>query len=552
MRLLNVAVSCLLLAGALPAQNTPLTKPSLCTVSGQVVQEPGGMPLRKVLVSLAPTEGIFMDGRNQRSPYASITDAEGHFRVESVQPGEYRVALERNGFIATNRRSRVYSSTLLSLSAGQETTGLLFRMQPAGVVQGKIVDEDGDPVPNVNVFAVSPTMSGAPTNGTTSDLGDYRIAGLASGEYFVMAETGRGPVMSSLNPDEAKIYAPTFYPGTMDRNQATKIAVHPGDEASANFNLVSTRTFKARGSVSGVAGLKQQSGSQPGNPTLILQSSDNWAGQQFQGAILPNGTFEVTGVLPGSYRAWVIAQSAGAWEPIRISQTIQVRGADVAGLQLSPEPPSEIRGRLRMDTKNDQEPDWSQVNIQIDPEERSDSDGPIVGKVVKDGSFKVENVPPGSYHVVVTSNSNVEGWRDYIVKEVILNGKDVGDTGFSTAGGVVSLEVVTSASGSTVEGNVTDEDGKPVPDVPVVCIPDASRRKRRDIYQQVQTDQQGHFALRGLNPGEYQVLALDDTDGDITDPEFVRTHEALGQSVKLGTGERKGIVLKLAAEGGQP
>ena len=88
--------------------------------------------------------------------------------------------------------------------------------------------------------------------------------------------------------------------------------------------------------------------------------------------------------------------------------------------------------------------------------------------------------------------------------------------------------------------------------MPVVCIPDASRRKRRDIYQQVQTDQQGHFALRGLNPGEYQVLALDDTAGDITDPEFVHTHEGLGQSVKLGTGERKGIVLKLAAEGSEP
>src|SRR5216683_4611459 len=114
MRLLNVAVSCLLLAGALPAQNTPLTKPSLCTVSGQVVQEPGGMPLRKVLVSLAPTSGVFeVFGRNQHNPYAAFTDAEGHFRIEGAQPGEYRVSLERNGYVATNHRSRAYSSTLL-------------------------------------------------------------------------------------------------------------------------------------------------------------------------------------------------------------------------------------------------------------------------------------------------------------------------------------------------------------------------------------------------------------------------------------------------------
>jgi hypothetical protein len=146
--------------------------------------------------------------------------------------------------------------------------------------------------------------------------------------------------------------------------------------------------------------------------------------------------------------------------------------------------------------------------------------------------------------VVVTSNFNLAAWRDFIVKEVNLNGKDVGDSGFPVTGGMVSLEIVASAEGGAIEGNVLDEDGKPAPDVPVVCVPDAPRRTRRDIYQQVQTDRQGHFALRGLNPGEYQVFTLEDTAEDITDPEFVRAHEALGQTVKLEPGERKGIVVE--------
>jgi hypothetical protein len=200
-----------------------------------------------------------------------------------------------------------------------------------------------------------------------------------------------------------------------------------------------------------------------------------------------------------------------------------------------------------MDTNTDRNPDWSQLNVQIDPDERDGSTNPVVGKVAKDGSFTLE-VPAGSYHVVVTSNSNLEEWRGFIVKEVLLNGKDVGDSGFSLAGGMTSFEIVASSQGSTIEGTVVDEDGKPVPNVPVVCIPDASRRARRDIYQQVQTDRQGHFDLRGLNSGEYQLFTLEDDAEDITDPEFTRTHEALGQSVKLGPGERKGVVLKLAAE----
>jgi hypothetical protein len=278
----------------------------------------------------------------------------------------------------------------------------------------------------------------------------------------------------------------------------------------------------------------------------VFHSLDGQLGRQFQGPLLPNATFEVGGVLPGSYNAQVIAPGPDGWRPVRVGQTIEVRDADVDGLQLSPEPPSEIRGRFRMDTSGPA-PDWTQINLQIDPDDRDGSTNEVVGKVAKDGSFNLE-APSGNYHVIVTSNSNGEFWRDFIMKEVVLNGKDVGDSGFSLTGGLTSLEIVASAEGSSIEGNVVDEDGKPVADILVVCVPDASRRKRREIYQQVTTDSRGHFAMRGLNPGEYQVFTLDDPTDDITDPDFVAAHEALGQTVKLDAGERKGVMLKLPAE----
>lgn len=45
------------------------------------------------------------------------------------------------------------------------------------------------------------------------------------------------------------------------------------------------------------------------------------------------------------------------------------------------------------------------------------------------------------------------------------------------------------------------------------------------------------------------MFALDaDVDRDyITDPEFVRTHESLGQTIKFEESELKNIVVKLAA-----
>lgn len=546
MRLAIVAFCCLLPTGFSAAQATPPARQFPSTVSGQVVQEPGGIPVKKVTVTLAPAQGDSAGGGSQQQ-YAAVTDPQGHFQIEGVQPGDYRVTLERNGFVSTNRRSRTYSSASLTIAAGQDVTGLLFRMLPAGVIEGKILDDDGDPLRGAEVTAVAAANQNAVSGGQSNDLGEYRITGLPSGEYVVMAQSGQQPTLINLKPREPKVYAPTFYPGTTDRRQATKIQVHAGDEVGANFNLVPSKTFTVRGSVSGIATQRPQNTNDPGEATVVLYPLEGQVGQQFQGPLLTNATFEVGGVLPGSYNAQVIAPSPDGWSPIRTSQTIEVRDADVDGVQLSPEPPSQIHGQFRMDTNNGQIPNWTQLNIQIDPDDRENSDGPFAGSVAKDGSFTLQ-VPAGNYHVVVTSNSNGESWRDFIVKEVLLNGTDVGDSGFSLAGGLTSLEIVASAQGSTIEGNVVDEDGKPVPNIPVVCIPDASRRKRRDIYQQVTTDRQGHFALRGLNPGEYQVFTQDDAADDISDPDFVSEHQALGQSVQLDSGERKAIVLKLPAE----
>jgi hypothetical protein len=174
---------------------------------------------------------------------------------------------------------------------------------------------------------------------------------------------------------------------------------------------------------------------------------------------------------------------------------------------------------------------------------------PAYAQVRSDGSFEMKSVPADTYRLQV--GSSTKALRDYFVKAVNLGGKDVADSAFTVGGASSSLDVVVSANGATVEGVATDDKGKPASDVQVICIPDANRRERHDLYQLVSTDYRGHFSLRGLNPGEYRVFALDaDVDAEeITDPEFVRTHESLGQTVNLEEGERKSIVLMLAASG---
>src|SRR5271165_4159938 len=73
-----------------PGAGTPPSEPKNI-VQGKVVQEPGGLGIRKVRVMLIARA-------SQTHPvYEAITDQAGQFKVENVEPGEYAVRLDRSG-----------------------------------------------------------------------------------------------------------------------------------------------------------------------------------------------------------------------------------------------------------------------------------------------------------------------------------------------------------------------------------------------------------------------------------------------------------------------
>jgi hypothetical protein len=107
------------------------------------------------------------------------------------------------------------------------------------------------------------------------------------------------------------------------------------------------------------------------------------------------------------------------------------------------------------------------------------------------------------------------------------------------------LDVVMSANAATIEGTVIDSKGKSVAYATVVDVPSAEYRRRRDLFEQTDTDALGHFSLRGLNAGKYTVLAFDDLEEDIHQPEFLETYETRGEHVQLDEGARNNVTLKL-------
>jgi Carboxypeptidase regulatory-like domain len=106
--------------------------------------------------------------------------------------------------------------------------------------------------------------------------------------------------------------------------------------------------------------------------------------------------------------------------------------------------------------------------------------------------------------------------------------------------------VVFSANGATIEGTVGNDRGQPAARVPVVAVPSAEHRMRPDLYGYGKTDDKGRFLLRGLTPGEYTVVALEDFEEDLRQPEVAKKYEGKGENVTLEEGEKKSVALKIS------
>lgn len=545
MKLLIIAFCLVLVAGTHAIQGNSSQQGPKPRIRGKVLQDPDGQPIRKATVQLNGRKGPTTEG------YSAVTDAEGQFTIEDVQPGQYGVMVERPGFVQSNAGGRLKT---ISVQPGSGRNDLILHMQPAAVITGKIVDVDGDPIRDVGVSAIREGILGAaryPNNfggGATNDLGEFRISDLRAGRYKVIASPQLGSRASNPKVDkdgnEQSIYLPTYHPGVLDESQALAVEVHSGTETRINFGLLTGRAYRVSGSVTGIP-------NKGGMAIITLQGRGSTRSQMDQQGLGEGGKFEFTNVLPGSYVAILVIYTVNdgqqAMQMLRLGQPIEVSNAHVEDLRLQPEVGGQVRGKFRADAG--QKLDWTQLTVTLSPVRESGAEEawrgmgfPINSSVNSDGSFEMRNVPGGDCQLLVGSRS--KDFRDYFTKSVNLGGRDVADSGFPVSPEPY-LDVVISANGASITGTVLDGNGQPVANASVVSVPSGEHRMRRDLYQREISDESGRFSLRGLNPGKYTVLALEELQEDFRRSEFLKTYESRGETVQLEEGVRKSVVLKL-------
>lgn len=550
----------LLGAGAIAqvAGSTAAKATERAVIDGLVTKDPGSEPVKKALIEL------IAENQAEGGDYTAISGADGGFRIEAIVPGRYHLFAERTGLLEVDKHRARSDGRVLTLVAGQELKDLRIRLQAAAVVRGRVTDEDGDPMPNAQVAVLRQTFASGRSRleqaggERTNDLGEYRIAGLAAGNYYVSVSpppdfkslieaagvTGAEPRVANDKP-AATSYQTTYYPGTPDRSQAAPVQLHAGDDFPVNFSLTPSPSLSIRGSV---VNLPPRS-----SAAIMLQSRD--FSLVLNGAEMhPDGSFVIRDVAPGAYT--ILATVENAAVPMMARQALQVVSNSVEDLRLAPQPGGWIHGRLRLESKNSGRVDASQIFLQLRSADGDDEasgafsigDGfSHTAHVAADGSFEWKSVPPGNYFVQLVSNGGANA--DLFLKSSLAGNRDVGDAGVSVNGGTVVLDLLASANGGVVDGVVVDQKGEPVANAVIVAVPETRLRARVERYRKTVSDQRGRFTLHGIEPGDYTLFAWESVDGEAYyNPEFLKTSEGQGSGLRVGEGDRKSVRLEAIPE----
>jgi hypothetical protein len=553
-----------LAAAALSAQTSLSSAPQTsshaqATLSGIVAKDPGNEPVKKALIELIAESQS--DGGN----YTTLTGGDGAFHIENIAPGRYHMFVERTGYQEIDKHHRRTDGRVLTLSAGQELKDLFVRLQAAAVVEGRVTDEDGDPMPEAQVAVLRQSFVSGRSHWEqvgaerTNDLGEYRISSLAAGNYFIsvtpppdfrtLIETSGNPASTVPGNIASEKTAPvsyqtTYYPGTRDRGQAAPIQLHAGDDFPVNFSLTPSPSLTIRGSVVNLP---------PGSTAAIMLQSKDFNLMLNGAEMHKDGTFEIRDVAPGAYT--IVATADNSPVPMMARQVLQLTSGNVEGLRLAPQAGGSVRGRLRMETSGNARPDTGQIFLALrsfdaDDEALGTFVGgalPTVTHVSADGSFEWKNIPAGHYSVQISEASAMPDW---FVKSVAASGRDAVDSGFSLSGGTMTLDLLVSSNGAAAEGAVTNqaegpEKESPVADAVVVAVPEPRFRSHSDRYRKALTDQHGHFTLRGLPPGDYTLFAWESVNGEAYyDAQFLRNYEGQGKPLHVKQGDHVSIQLK--------
>ncbi|MCB2205786.1 carboxypeptidase regulatory-like domain-containing protein [bacterium] len=438
-----------------------------------------------------PIEGATIFAEMQSGPMLRWLSArsavDGSYSID-VPAGTFIVHAMMQGLVTEyyDNVADASQATSLTLDANNTAeTGIDFTLGEGGVITGTVKDANGNPIEGAAMSAFgdpnhrTPSGSNAGAFSRTDANGEYRITGLATGDWYVQAVKD-GYVME-------------YYDDETDLTLATKVSVIDGQTTSGiNFGL---------DMLPGIDGTVTDAATgAPIEHALIVLDGPNSRAFAYTDA---NGNYHLA-THPGTFMVHCSATGYGAeWyddvtdiaqaTAVTVTQSGSVTGIDFALDKFGGSITGVVKDAAGNGIQDAIVRAWS--NVRITPAGNVPHNFGTA-RTAADGSYVIDGLPPADYIVRAEAQHYLPEYYDDAAD--MSNATSVTVSNQTVSGIDFALD-----AGGSISGTITDEDtGDPLPHA-VVFVRGSNMRFERAA----RTDANGDYTIEGLRSDSYIVFA---------------------------------------------
>ena len=423
----------------MPSQPRPV-ETGTSSIEGAVLDSITHNPIPKAIVNL-----------NGRTSLTAVTDSTGHFAFRQLPPAQYFVQAQSDNYPIGPFSLDLGRQAVVSVAADEHKTGVALTLIPGASLRGRIVDEEGNPMPQCTVSPMryrngdsNASMVGA-AQVQSNEKGEYRIGNVPAGKYYLLARCFLSIPMphafvrrEALSGVTMLTYSPLFYPSSTDLSGATRVSLAAGTDLSGiDFQMTPATGINLRGHVRPVvSGGFMQITLVPKNK--LLRSAQ----QQGARANPTTGEFQIPMVRQGSYDLVATAQAEGHSYFARVPVEVGATTPEPIDVVMDPAP--QISGSITIE--GDTKVPFKNVRITLFPVDAQPAGPPPQTEVQSDGTFVI-SASPGQWRLQVSSGLGY-------LKSVTLGDQEVSPSSLDIGSAPGALKIVMGTKNTQVDASV--------------------------------------------------------------------------------------------------
>ena len=477
-----------------------------------------------------------------RDEFVTLTDEAGKFSFSGALGVAWSLGVSHRNYRAPNSDQDIAHFRDIGQS---KPDSLTIKLDPLAVIEGKVTNEDGEPVPHmpVELFKIE-IKDGRRTSRrhdarNTDDQGAYRLWSLSPGAYYL--KVSGTPAASQSGVD----YGPVYYPSSPDMEGAKMIRLAPGETLHADFSVTGRTAYRVKGTFLTPIADRRIS--------VRLLRGDDETTNHFNVATSTN-SFDTRDVTPGVYtlQAYAFAPRGTLFGETQIT----VGDADLSGVSIDLLPPISVSGTA--------DPPHQEGSLQLTATHSNPRRLPpglmptSKASINQEGKFSLDNLWPGHYDFEVRRN----GFPKAYIRSFTAGSIDLLAIGLTiTSGAPEPIKIQLSEGAAAINAKLAEI----VPDAEMVFValqPKSGAAGQLTIVQisasvvidtRKLNSQMSELLTKyvpstfaGLAPGDYAIYAWRDSQQiEYKNPAVLAALSTHAVTVSVGSGETKEVTLKL-------